>query len=210
MPANNCKGVVHYWAGCYGGLGHLYSPGDRRTPVGWLPYALDNGAFSCWTDGRPFDEDAFRDHVRFYVRQSIRPLWLAVPDVVADRGATLENWKRWAPLLAWTGLPLAFVAQDGMTFDDVPPDADVVFIGGTTDWKRAAIAPWCKRFPRVHVGRINTERWLDYCAEAGAESCDGTGWFRGDKDQLAGLESFLRRQAQGKRRKSETTASLFP
>jgi hypothetical protein len=27
--------------------------------------------------------------------------------------------------------------------------------------------------------------------EAGAESCDGTGWFRGDQDQLAGLERYL-------------------
>lgn len=66
-----------------------------------------------------------------------------------------------------------------MCFEDVPSDADVIFVGGSTEWKRQAIVPWCQRFPRVHVGRINTDKWLRYCEAAGAESVDGTGWFRG-------------------------------
>ena len=36
----------------------------------------------------------------------------------------------------------------------------------------------------MHVGRVNTERRLWQCARLGAESCDGTGFFRGDPVQL--------------------------
>lgn len=41
---------------------------------------------------------------------------------------------------------------------------------------------WCKNFKRVHVGRVNNERRLQYCEDIGAESVDGTGWFRDKSD----------------------------
>lgn len=47
-----------------------------------------------------------------------------------------------------------------------------------------------------HIERINTYRWHRVCADAGAESVDGTGWFRGDKEQLEGLRRFLAEQAR--------------
>jgi hypothetical protein len=34
--------------------------------------------------------------------------------------------------------------------------------------------------------------------ECGAESCDGTGWFRGDKRQLDGLIQYLEESTNGK------------
>lgn len=191
MPANNCSGIVHYWAGRYGGLGHLYSPGDRRRPVKWLPLALDNGAFPAFTRGVAWDAAAFRSHLAYYTGFPIKPLWVVVPDVVGNREDTLSRWNEWEPELLATGVPLAFAAQDGMSPSDVPRTASVVFIGGSTDWKREAIGPWCAAFPRVHVGRINTIKWLRVCQDAGAESCDGTGWFRGDQVQFAGLERFI-------------------
>ena len=52
---------------------------------------------------------------------------------------------------------------------------------------------WTKAFPgRVHVARVNSERLLWMADKAGAVSCDGTGWFRGNERQLAGLERYLR------------------
>lgn len=52
MPGNWSKSTIHYWAGRYpDALGHLYSPGSQRGPYGHLPYALDNGRFSCWSKG---------------------------------------------------------------------------------------------------------------------------------------------------------------
>src|SRR5208283_317973 len=95
------------------------------------------------------------------------------------------------------GFTPAFAVQDGMTPRDVPLGAGVVFVGGSTKWKRQTLEVWCGGFPRVHVARINTERWLWRCYALGAESCDGTGWFRGDPVQFRGLLDYLALRAGG-------------
>lgn len=198
MPANNCKLHVGWLAGRFPGrLGHLYSPGSQRGPFGFLPYALDNGRFVCWAAGKTWDEAAYLRLLDWAAASGQPPLWALVPDVVADRDGTLREWDRWAPRLAAYGWPLAMAVQDGMAVADVPTEAAVVFVGGSTKWKRRTLARWCESFPRVHVGRINTERWLWECESAGAESCDGTGWYRGDRRQLGGLVRYLERSAAG-------------
>jgi hypothetical protein len=123
-----------------------------------------------------------------------RPLWVVVPDVVADREATLEKWAAWSPRVreVLPHVPLAFAVQDGMTPADVPTDADVVFVGGTYNWKWRNLTTWTGNFPRVHVARVNGEKNLWQCYEAGAESCDGTGWMRCGEERIAELERFLR------------------
>lgn len=192
MPANNSKGLVHYWAGIYGHLGHLYSPGGFRGPYPWLPYAIDNGAYPAWEKKQPWNEAAFVelcDRIKWLQQ---KPRWIVVPDVVTDKVATLERWNEWEPKLRSYGIPLAFAVQDGMDLTDVPKSADVVFVGGTTSWKRQNIARFCQVFPRVHVGRINTWKWVWYCHDCGAESVDGTGFFRGDPAQSQGLEDYLK------------------
>jgi hypothetical protein len=88
------------------------------------------------------------------------------------------------------GVKMALAVQDGMTAADVPAEADVVFIGGSTSWKWRSLPEWTAAFPRVHVGRVNSLRLLLMAENAGAESCDGTGWFR-DPTRLAELSSYL-------------------
>ncbi len=176
-----------------GQLGHLYSVGGWRRTIK-IPYGLDNGAYSSFLRGQPFDCAAYRDLLAKAASADMAPLWVLVPDVVGDRAATLESWATWVDEVASYGWPLAFAAQDGMTDSDVPPRADVVFVGGSTAWKRAGIYRWCRSHPRVHIGRINSARWLWEAHDAGAESCDGTGWFRGDQRQLAELMAYLNRQ----------------
>lgn len=197
MPANNAKWQVHFWQGLYGGLAHLHSPGGKATLYDHLPFALDNGAFPAYCKQIPWDETAYW-HMLDVIKASGRtPEWALVPDVVANKEQTIERWHTYEQRLrSYWGLPLnlAFAVQDGMQPSDVPPGAQVVFVGGTTDWKWATVSMWCQHFPRVHVGRVNGYKGLRICAEAGAESCDGTGWFRGDKEQLAGLQRFLREQ----------------
>lgn len=211
MPANNCKALVHYWAGRYPGhLGHLYGLEGFRGPWPWLPYALDNGRFPVWSKGLQWDEGAFLALCDRAAAADHAPLWVAVPDVVADRNRTLHEWDRWAPRLEGYGWPLAFVVQDGMTPADVPGGAEVVFVGGTTAWKRRTIPLWTGAFERVHVGRINTARWLWWCARHGVESCDGTGWLRGDPAQLAGLQIFLERHSAGLGPVRGSQRELFP
>lgn len=78
---------------------------------------------------------------------------------------------------------------------DLDPYPDLLFVGGSTEWKWDTAPLWCGEFPRVHVGRVNTGRQLDICRKIGAESVDGTGWMRGDPKQIQELGLFLMRQA---------------
>lgn len=197
MPSNNSSMHLGWLAGRYPGrIGWLLSPKGWRTPHRWMPYALDNGAFPAWTKNEPWDQSAYEkmldnafDAAWF---RSQKPKWLLVPDVVTDREATILKWREWAPRLARScGWPLAFAVQDGMTQADVPANADVVFVGGSTKWKWDTVERWCRDNAHVHVGRVNGYGKLWLCHELGAKSCDGTGWFRGDQQQLAGLEQYL-------------------
>src|SRR5688572_29786033 len=89
-------------------IGHIYAPGAFRGP--WSNYALDNGAFTEWTKGRPFNSNAFLLHCERAATVHA-PRWVAVPDVVADREGTLKRWREWAPRLEEYGWPLAMVVQ---------------------------------------------------------------------------------------------------
>ena len=181
-----------YLAGKFpGAIGHLYSPGGQRGPYEFMPYALDNGAFGAWVNKRPFDESAWSNLLEWAKNSGQPPLWVLVPDVVADKDATLASWKRFAPIAAGYGWPLAFAVQDGMCPADVPSDADVIFVGGTTEWKWANAHRFGDRFNRVHIGRVNSLKLLRLAKNARAESCDGTGWLRGCKLQWAQLVHFL-------------------
>ncbi len=198
MPANHTGLRTGILVGRYPGrLAHLFSPGSQRGPFGPdMEYALDNGVFGAgekWTEGPWFD---LLDWARL---SGQRPRWALVADVVADRIRTLRRWEMYADRVADYGWPLAFAVQDGMTREDVPLSAGVIFVGGSTEWKWATMPMWCGHFKRVHVGRVNTYRLLWKCHDAGAESCDGTGWMRGDQRQLRGLSAYLEESTNGGR-----------
>lgn len=193
MVANRSGIEVGYLAGRYQDkLGHLYSPGHERGPYEFMPYALDNGAFVAFCKGAPFDFEAWRRLLLWSAMCGQRPLWALVPDVVADRAATIANWSIYAHEVERFGFRPAFALQDGMTFEDVPSAGCMLFLGGSTEWKLDSISPWCKQFPgRVHVGRVNTWDRLLACHQAGAVSVDGTGWFTKMGGQAADLRRYL-------------------
>lgn len=192
MPSNNTGAAVRALFDRFPGrIAHLMSPARWHTPWGgW--YALDNGAFGAWKNRREWEPGPFLAMCDKAAAHHHAPRWVVVPDSVGDREATLVRWRDWSvDLRAWFGWPLAFAVQDGMTEADIPDDADVLFIGGTTEWKWASLPRWCAMGRRVHVGRVNGPRALRRCAELGVESVDGTGWTRGDQDQWRGLVQFL-------------------
>lgn len=196
MPSNNTGIQVGYLAGRFPGqLGHLFSPGGERGPHEFMPYALDNGAYGAHVSGKPWDEAAWAALLEWARISGQRPLWALVPDVVGDRNGTIAAWHRHSGSAKRYGWPLAFAVQDGMEPRDVPSGADVVFVGGSTGFKWSTYRDWCAAFPRVHIGRVNTYGQLLKCRDAGAESVDGTGWFRGDQRQYRGLLRFLEEQA---------------
>jgi hypothetical protein len=207
MPANATGMFFHCLARETGKLGHLYSPGAQRGPWPWFPYALDNGAFACWNAvENTFDEAKWARteqewrHLLFWASVApIKPRWAIVPDVPGNGPATLERWAKYAPEVVAAGIPLACAVQDGMTNFDVEeldPAPEVIFVGGSTEWKWSSVWLWCHDFPRVHVGRVNAPEKLEFLEGLGVESCDGTGWNRGDRKQTAGLESWCRGRAE--------------
>lgn len=160
---------------CAGLLGQIVTPaaGNRVLPgVDWI---ADNAVFAgkypgdeaylAWLAARPH-----KANCRFVV----------APDVVGDHEATLARSLPMMPRIRALGLPVAFVGQDGATPSTVPWDAfDVLFIGGTTDWKlgpetRALIREARRRGKRVHMGRVNSYGRLQRSADSGVDTADGT------------------------------------
>lgn len=204
MPANSGGWPWHALARETGRLGHLYSPGAQRTPKPWFPYALDNGAFACWNpDDNSFDAEKWESVERQWHQlivwaqcQTQKPLWAIVPDVPGNAEATIHCWYQYAPTL--THFPRALAVQDEMTPDDVrrlKPAPDVIAVGGSTEWKWATVATWKQDFPRVHLLRCNSPTKLYELEAMGIESCDGTGWNRGDRKQTQGVEEWARSRA---------------
>lgn len=187
-----------------GALGHLYSPGAQRGPYCHFPYALDNGAFSCWTrktntwheDKWQAMEPLWRKLLLWAHTEDQKPLWALVPDVPGHAKETLERWSKFAPIVEALGFALAVAVQDGMTPDDVralTPSPAVVFVGGTDDWKWGTVETWCANFPHVHVGRCNAPELFDWMRDKGVKSTDGSGMNRGDAKQTRGIIDWLYR-----------------
>lgn len=178
-------------------IGLMIGP-SRLRPTRGLPVACDNDRYSVWSKGKEWDEAAFWKMLDT-VQATDDPIWVVVPDVVGDACETFREWDAWAERLRNRRLTLALAVQDGMTPDAVRrnSDPDVIFVGGTTGWKRRTLWNWCREFDRTHCGRVNYERWLWDAHRSGAESTDGTGWFRGDQKQLRGLLRYLMRSDAG-------------
>ena len=201
MPSNQSGLEVGLLAGRHPGkIGHLYSPGGQCGPWEEIPYALDNGAWGAHKNKTTWSAGEWQNLLRWALLSGQRPLWAVVPDVVGDAAATLRLWGHYVMVVRSYGFRPALAIQDGMTFEDVPDSDCALFLGGSTEWKLCAIAPWCARFPgRVHVARVNTWARLVDCWRAGAASVDGTGWFH--HKQRADLRRFLR-ETDGNYRKA--------
>jgi hypothetical protein len=101
------------------------------------------------------------------------------------------------PRIRVLGFPAALVAQDGLERLDVPWAAfDVLFIGGSTEWKlgeaaRALVARAKARGKWVHMGRVNTRTRLRYADAIGCDSVDGTRLAFGPDDNLPRVLRWL-------------------
>jgi len=143
-----------------------------------MGYALDNGAWSAYQTGEPFDAQAFEQAVNLL---GSRADWIVVPDIVAGGKDSLRFSLEWVVRLRPLGTPLLLAVQDGMRAEDVRPYLGPrvgIFVGGSTGWKLATLLMWgdlanaagC----HLHVGRVNTATRIRLCAAAGADSFDGT------------------------------------
>ena len=190
MPANNSSGICHYFAGKHpGSIGMLYSPQGWTTPPYYMPYALDNGCFTG------FEHQLWRLMLRKVSLVKSPPLWCVVPDEVGDAEETMRLYHFWHKEVLEFGYNTAFACQDGMEPQDVP-DVHCCFIGGTTEWKLANGHRFKGVAEKLHIGRVNTPGRLQWASDIGADSVDGTGFFRGSRSQYQAFVRFIDGQKQ--------------
>lgn len=147
----------------------------RRLNAHGLPYAIDNGAWSAYTQSRPWSARDFEYTVDKIGEDAD---WIALPDVVAGGLPSLELSLSWIDRVP--GLKLIPV-QDGMEPRHLEPHLgpDVgLFLGGTTDFKLDNLRRFGElaraRKCHYHVARVNSRRRIRLCHEAGVHSTDGT------------------------------------
>lgn len=158
-----------------GRLGCIVTPKQgNRIPAGAV-WCADNGCF-----GKGYPGDAAWWAWLEALPDRDRCAFAVAPDVVGDAGATLVRSRPWLARIRELGIPVAFVAQNGLEDLEVPwSDFDVLFIGGDTAWKlgpaaRELTAEAKRRGLTVHMGRVNSSTRLDYAAAIGCDSADGT------------------------------------
>lgn len=165
------------------GWGWMVGPLDRGGPIlADMPWALDNGAWVAFANGVPWDSEAF---LRALDQYGPGADFVVVPDVVAQRDASLRLTEQWLPFLLERAdiadVTLLIAVQDDMMPDDVAHlvgDRVGIFVGGSTEWKEGTMQMWgdfCRANDLyLHIGRVNTIRRVKQCAAAEADSFDGT------------------------------------
>lgn len=119
----------------------IYSPGTNRSIKdleGWK-YCLDNGAWTAYTSGKPWDETKF---VRLVDKLGNKADFIVAPDIVGGGLKSLKLSESWLPRLP--GLRLIAV-QDGIKPLDIEGmlGSEVgLFLGGTTKWKLKTMYTW--------------------------------------------------------------------
>jgi len=174
--------------------GQLLTPLTRYRNFGGV-FAIDNGAFSG------FNRSGFLALLEREKQNANRCLFVVVPDIVGSARRTLEIWQFRHDIVK--GWPLALVAQDGAENFDIPwHELDAIFIGGRDPWKDSQsavdIVKTAKTLQKhAHVGRVNTLKRYKLFADAGADTCDGSG--------VAMYDHMLDDIAKGLSRKPEPT-----
>lgn len=174
--ANPCAAPPVKAAMAEGTLGFIATPaqGNKRPPgVAWC---ADNG---CFGKGYPGDEK-WLAWLAKHAHDAADCLFATAPDVVGDAAATLARSAPFLQPIRDLGYPAALVAQDGLENLPVPwDDFDVLFIGGSTEWKlgpaaRELIREAKARGKHVHMGRVNSGKRYRYALDIGCDSVDGT------------------------------------
>lgn len=176
-------------------LGQIATPAAGNRVEAGRTWCADNGVFA---DKYPGD-DAYLDWLFNLLPLAEDCRFVVAPDVVGDAAATWARARPMLPRIRALGLPVAFVAQDGLTYPScgLPwGEFDVLFIGGTTEWKLGAtargIAAEAKEQGKwVHMGRVNGWGRLRYARQIGCDSVDGTYLAFGPDKNLPRLLAWL-------------------
>ena len=142
------------------------------------PYAMDSGAWTCYKQGIEFNEEAYQHGIN---RMGDGADWVVLPDIVGEGPRSLKFSLKWLDKLSHMRL-LLIAVQDNMDPCNVEPYLSSrvgIFLGGTTEFKINSMRMWGKlsvdKDCYYHVGRVNSNKRIRQCQDAGAHSFDGSG-----------------------------------
>ena len=176
-----------------GELAWIATPFQGNVRPRGIRWCADNG---CFND-KKFSYDKWWAWLERHAVDSADCVFATAPDVLEDHAATLERSRPWLKRIRQLSYPAAFVAQDGAQIETIPWDEfDVLFIGGSTDWKlgpeaRALIAYAKSLGMWVHCGRVNSGRRYRLMATLGVDSADGTFLVRAPDINLPRMQRWL-------------------
>lgn len=175
-------------------LGMLLSPEGWRYPH-CRHYVLDNDVYPHSFLGSRFDEGWWeREGEKKWLKMLDKvptdhpPMWVLLPDVVADWHQTIDRAWRYRIEVESRGFKCALALQDGCNWKEANDfGADAFFVAGTTYWKwvnAPQIVAMFKNKVALHLGRVNGERPIRLARKLGFDSADGSGLARFFNDQL--------------------------
>lgn len=155
----------------------MLTPSYGWSRIGGRIFGVDTG---CFAQPDQFDPDKYIAFLQRCPYDRQRCLFATAPDRFGDGRATLRLARPMLPRIRECGFPAAFVAQPGITTEDIPwPELDALFIGGPNDWQFSrvawALAATARRLGKhVHRGRVNSLKRLQDAQVQGCHSADGT------------------------------------
>lgn len=166
-------------------VGLLLNTGWRSTAK-WRYFAVDNGAYSAYARGVPWDPKPFLRNLKRIKDLNLTPDFAVLPDIVGGGTESLRHSMEWRDKLPREHAYYLAV-QDGMIPEDVDDVQDIagLFVGGTMPWKLSTGEQWVsyahERGIRCHIGRIGPMKRIAWAMRIGADSIDSTTWVQRPK-----------------------------
>lgn len=162
------------------GWGRIWSTARAQRCQPDEPTAIDNGAYSAWRSGRPWDGGKFLARLERIQADELVPDWVVIPDAVGEAVASVKRSWKWVGRLP-DGWPRYFAVQDGVRIEAVEafvPHVDGIFLGGLPEFQHRTAGGWVRfaheRGLKAHWGGLGKAWELRAAIQHGFDSVDGS------------------------------------
>lgn len=177
-----------------------------RNPNQWPYFAIDNGCYSAYAQGKEWIPNDFIKILYRCKNLGLKPDFVVIPDIVAGGYMSLRKSERWGEFLKgeFPNWKFYLAVQDGMIPNEVTNSIlfqkgtiSGLFIGGTMEWKLKTMEKWSKIAKQwrleIHVGRIGPLDSMIKCNDCGIDSIDSTSWVQNKGWMETRVAEFRRR-----------------
>ena len=161
-------------------LGRIWTNAKPRAAYDREPLAVDNGAYSSWRQGKPWNGDKFLRHIDRVYETGLSPDWVVIPDVVGNARESIARSWTWVDRIPdeW---PKLLALQDDYTpeaAEHFAPLIDGIFLGGLPEFQATNARPWrqwCNdRGLLFHWGGVGKFWKLQAAYDLGCDSVDSS------------------------------------